>query len=501
MRLKIPVFISLLAFLFIGACSLFDTNRRFNPNDPEGEPASYFPYLTNTLTAKNVVFTSPVNPANPYVFLGQKISLRVPAVWNGKTLSNFRFDVGSDGVWETGWQSGRTYFHAFTTSGVIPVTVEGIYQNAVVYRFPFQKVRVLSGGSGSFVSSQDVAPGVSGSSTALGDIDGDGDLDLVMTGFDGSARHFKTYLNNGSGTFTLFHSRTPTLSASSLALGDLDGDGDLDLVISGDNGGTKFFLTFLNEGDGSFSQSQVFSPGLSLGSLALGDLDADGDPDLVATGDDGSTKITKVFQNNGSGFFSLHQSITPGVCDSAIALGDLNNDGSPDLVLTGFDGTSSYFKTFTNSGAGAFFQLQNFMPSLRYAGVVLGDLDKDGFLDMIIAGAEGGTDYFRSYFNNGAGVMSLSQTLGVGVSLASLVLGDLNGDGDLDLVISGSEPPAHTTVFQNNGRGVFTAGQTLTPEVSGGSLNLGDLDQDGDLDLVSTGFDGSTRYFKVYKNQ
>ncbi|MBL8994561.1 MAG: VCBS repeat-containing protein [Spirochaetia bacterium] len=487
--------------VLISGCGVFETPHRFNPYDPKGESNYYFPYLTNGVALRNHVFLSPVSPGNPFVYRGQKISLALPAVWEGRTLSKFRFNIDADESWETNWSANRFFSHSFSTGGNHRIFGEAIYQNAFVYRFTNQSLRVVGGGSGNLSFSQDLSPGVSAPSLALGDIDGDGDPDLVMTGFDGSSRNLRTYLNNGSGSFTLAQVLTPNLGSSSIALGDLDGDGDLDLVVTGDNGSTKFFLSLFNDGSGAFSQVQSFTPGLTSSGIALGDLDGDGDLDLVVTGDDGTAKQSKVFKNNGSGIFSLFQTLSPGVFTSSIALGDLDGDNDLDLVLTGDDGGANHFKIFTNNGSGSFTLLQSLATGLNTSSIALGDLDKDGDLDLVVTGYDGAASHFESYKNNGSGTFTLSQTITSGVSISSVVLGDLDNDGDLDIAMTGSQPPPQFSTYRNNGSGVFTLGQNLSPTVNGSCLVLGDLDGDTDLDLVMTGINGGTRYFKIYLNQ
>ncbi len=171
------------------------------------------------------------------------------------------------------------------------------------------------------------------SSLALGDVDGDGDLDLVVGNF---YEQSLLYLNNGTGTFTdATAARMPVGSykTTSLALGDVDGDGDLDLVVGNDI--VQQSRLYLNNGTGTFTDataSRMPVGSYSTSSLAVGDVDADGDLDLVL----GNTyQESRLYLNNGSGMFTdaTASRMPVGIyITSSLALGDVDGDGDLDLV-------------------------------------------------------------------------------------------------------------------------------------------------------------------------
>lgn len=488
---------------FLVSCGLFESPHRLNPYDPKAESNYFYPYLTNTVGIPQNVFSPPVHSANPYAVRNQKIVFRLPSSYNGKKFSKWRMTLGDDSRWDTNWSASRTFSFSTGQTGRIPVLVDGLWENAVVYRFSNQGFLVPKTSPGKFTLSQTLPNGVSGSSLALGDLDGDGDLDLVMSGFDGSAYHLKIFVNDGTGKMTLSQSLSPGVSSASLALGDLDGDGDLDLVMSGDDGSGKHFKIFRNDGAGKFSLFQTMSPGIYQSSLVLGDLDGDGDLDLVMSGYDTTTRHLRVYANDGTGTFTLAQTLSPGVTTSSLALGDLDGDGDLDLMMSGDDGSVNHLKAFTNDGTGKFFLSQSLSPGVSTSSVGLGDFDGDGDLDLAMTGYDGSGYQFKVYANDGAGKFTLSQSLSPGLQISSTALGDIDGDGDIDLLVSGDDGVGgkHFKSFANDGTGKFTLSQSLSPGVLGGSLVFGDLDGDGDLDLVMSGFDGSTRYLQVHKNQ
>ncbi|MDP7033564.1 MAG: VCBS repeat-containing protein [Planctomycetota bacterium] len=318
---------------------------------------------------------------------------------------------------------------------------------------------------------------------ALGDLDGDGDLDLVMDN--------QIFLNNGSGSFTVTGQELQ--SGSGLALGDLDGDGDLDLVITRHSYLVSGTWIYFNNGLASFTLTGQELQGGN--GLALGDLDGDGDLDMV--------NGTNIYFNNGSGSFSDAGPVLVDVSYSIALLGDLDGDGDLDLVATGTQGQPT--SIHLNDGNGDFTEHGLVQADATISGE-LGDLDGDGDLDLVITSCQGQPT--RIHLNDGSGHFTPSGQLEVGYELEwghfsfCVVLGDLDGDGDLDLVTNPGLDRSYehsVQVHLNDGSGSFTR----TSEMSMGEMNwnqsiaLGDLDGDGALDLALG--NGSTN--RIYLNR
>ena len=180
--------------------------------------------------------------------------------------------------------------------------------------------------------------------TSLGDLDGDGDLDLV-TG--NNAQVDKVYLGNGSGAFAVGSDVKAgvTLGTWDTSLGDLDGDGDLDLITGNYAQVNKVYL---NNGSGAFSAGSDVEAGVTLGTFdtELGDLDGDGDLDLI-TGN--NAQVNKVYLGNGSGTFAAGSDVEAGVTLGTwdTSLGDLDGDGDLDLITGNFTQVN---KVYLNSG-------------------------------------------------------------------------------------------------------------------------------------------------------
>ena len=193
-----------------------------------------------------------------------------------------------------------------------------------------------------FDSGTPFGTGVYYSSIALGDIDNDGDLDLIVTGYDGSGRRLDKYINNGAGNFTGTSFGTG-VNSSSIALGDIDNDGDLDLIVAGNDGSGRRLDKYINDGAGNFSGPTSFGTIVYQSSIALGDIDNDGDLDLIVTGEDNGSAPHRLdkYINDGAGNWTGPTPFGTGVYISSIALGDMDNDGDLDLIVTGDDNGSA----------------------------------------------------------------------------------------------------------------------------------------------------------------
>ena len=352
------------------------------------------------------------------------------------------------------------------------------------------------------------------SSLVLGDVDGDGDLDLI-TGNSGqwyvaAGEQNRLYLNDGSGRFTdATTGRMPiaTNKTYAIALGDLDGDGDLDLVLG--NGGQNRLLR--NDGSGVFTDDtagRMPSASDATGALAIGDVDGDGDLDLVVGNSGTLGGQDRLYLNDGSGYFTDHSTNLPAAPDNtnAAALQDLDSDGDLDLVIGNY---LQQNRLYLNDGSGNFTDATARLPIENDGchSMAFGDVDGDGDLDMVAGNSylgfynkEGQQN--RLYLNDGsatfteatAGRLPLVPGLTMGV-----VLGDVDGDSDLDLVTSngydyrgpyGSKVQGsteQTRLYLNDGTGAFTDATATRfpndPDYSN-AVTLGDVDGDGDLDVL-----------------
>ena len=313
---------------------------------------------------------------------------------------------------------------------------------------------------------------------ALADLDGDGDLDIVAA-HDAGLQVWKNRGGLSSGEFTA----GPALSQRAylaVAVTDLDRDGRADVVAGGPNGVESF------RGLGG----AVFAPAVALAAvpcraLAVADLNGDAALDVIV----GSEAGGRVLHNDTHGHFVASNQVLGAGPIAALALLDVDGDGDLDLALGNAsadpeiclnNGSGSLVAAFTLRGAGA------------TTALLAADIDLDGDLDLIGAGSAQGVSIWKNGTPGPDALALRFERVQVGGTEAgfSLAVGDIDRDGDLDLVLGlgngGSLPPWEPIqVWRCDGKRGFTRVQLLAAGNCWG-LKLFDVDGDGDLDLVST---------------
>lgn len=308
-------------------------------------------------------------------------------------------------------------------------------------------------------------------------------------------------------------SRLPLADLSALSMdaaaADFDGDGDIDLLIANEH---RPNIYLLNDGSGHFSNQSQRIPQIARDSedIAVADFNGDGHLDVVVVSED--DQVNELYLNRGDGSFADAGERLPvtGVSNAVLVL-DADRDGDPDLLI----GNNGQNVLLLNDGAANFSDATAERLPRREdvtQGLASGDLDGDGHLDLVL----GNEDDNRILLNNGSGVFrdAAPGMLPLGEApeeTRELALGDVDGDGDLDILFANVEAfvagaDRRNRLLLNNGQARFSDASSQLPEDADRSFtgSLFDMDHDGDLDIITgnvngPSFDGDTP-FRVYVN-
>jgi len=350
---------------------------------------------------------------------------------------------------------------------------------------------------------------------SFADVDGDQDLDVLITGFDqlnynggGLATTTKLYLNDGSGNYTQSEQTSFVgVVTSSTAFADVDGDQDPDVLITGSTSSFESIAhLYLNDGAGKFTLA-TGTPftAVSYSSVDFFDIDNDQDQDVLITGyDTQGEESSTLYLNDGLGNFTKKTN-TPfePVSEGSIAIADIDNDNDLDVFF------QPNGKLYTNDGTGNFAEAQGTNFELFWDGsAAFADVDGDQDQDLFVTGIED-DEYFTKasvLLNDGNGHFSKKkETDIVGVSNSSIAFADVDGDQDPDLLISGFDTSFTmiTRLYINDGFGNFSPTiHSSFPGIANGKVAFADVDGDSDQDLMIAGADSTqNELVKLYINQ
>lgn len=355
----------------------------------------------------------------------------------------------------------------------------------LVANYPLDQPDVvwLNDGKGSFSQGQELKSSAS-TDVELGDLDADGDLDAIVVSLNHPSIIWK---NDGSGRFKKFGEIEP-MSTQSLALGDLDGDGDLDVMIGG-RPDTPENRVLFNDGTGRFSDSgQRLGRSNTLG-LALADFDGDGDLDACTAN---WSKDSRIWLNDGAGHFSDSGQIYSRGSGLDVALSDVDHDGDIDACIT-----TRLVPTWLwlNDGHARFQPAELAVAGAPALGVAIADFKGDGQEEILIGHGDlsGGRANFPNQLLRAPEGGPWETDLWLGAeATADFAVADLDGDGDLDAFLAnGFDMPNRVWINHRTDESVpslpfrFNDSGQLLGAAHTNEVELADLDGDGDLDAVT----------------
>jgi hypothetical protein len=333
-------------------------------------------------------------------------------------------------------------------------------------------------------------------SVAVGDFNGDGKLDLAVVNY--WINNVSVLLGKGDGTFLPAGSSDTGYHPLCVAVGDFNGDGKPDLAVANysypfTNGSVSVVL---GNGDGTFQPALNFLAGSGPCSVAVGDFNGDGLLDLaVANSSDyyGNRSGVSVLLGNGDGTFQPALNYAAGSEFTAVAVGDFNGDGKQDLAVanSNYLYTNGSVSVLLGQGDGTFQFAGSYAAGYYPHSVAVGDFNNDGIFDLAVANYL--TNSVSVLLGKGDGTFQPAVNYPTGPSPSSVAVGDFNGDGKLDLAVAnaGSWPffsDGSVSVLLGKGDGTFQATVNYAAGTRPSSVAVGDFNGDGFPDLAVANF-------------
>jgi len=413
---------------------------------------------------------------------------------------------------------------------VVPRTVLSLLGESISNPQVYQFTTNVVPSTGIFAGTLNPASGSNVGNVVVGDMNGDGRLDLVTADYgNNTGSTASVLLNTSTGTAVSFATRQPFTTGAApygIALGDVDGDGRLDIVVGNYASGTGTTVSVLRNTTTAGATTLSFAPkadytvGTAPNGVALSDVDGDGRLDLLVANEQSNTVSVLLNTTLLPGLVSFAPKVdyAVGTAPGNLVAADINGDGRLDIlsVNSGAGTVSALRNTGTVAGVPSFAAKTDFTTGTGGVNLAVNDLDGDGRFDVVTAnnGTNGnGTtvSILRNTTTVGATTLSFATAAAytVGTGPSSVAIGDVNGDGKLDVVAANygasgtSGTGATVSVLRSNSTsGTLSFAPKADYSVDNGvnDVKLGDIDGDGDLDIITANQGASTASVRLNGN-
>lgn len=361
--------------------------------------------------------------------------------------------------------------------------------------FGFQSLQAQN-----FVQQSTSIPGMTNGCVDFGDYDNDGDMDFVVCSSTESSNEFLQVFRNDGGSFFMTNivppgeALQPNGAYDNVAWGDYNNDNLLDFAVAGfDSNFTGSVRIYRNNGDGTFFRSFDLLPG-DFSSLDWGDVDLDGDQDLIVggiRGGFGTGGLSTLYLNNhnaGQNSFTLSTDTIAGLLGGSADFGDYDADGDIDLLISGYSSADSTTRLYDNDGTGHFTENSSF-PLLRFGNYKWGDSDNDGDLDALFTASfdQNTFNFFCGLLVNNSGSFSIDNAAIPPFVNGDISWGDYDNDGDLDILA----PDDSSMVYRNDGGNTFSNANLGLAKANFGPARWVDMNGDNKLDIIYAGQNSS----------
>ncbi len=338
------------------------------------------------------------------------------------------------------------------------------------------------------------------------DINNDGFMDIVQSGNGELQSYFRIYLNNRNFTFSPFNPLNVSLNNAQSCWNDIDNNGTIDFVVCGtDETNASHTYIGLNNGDTTFAFPSYNIEQIAYGVPLLADFNNDGKIDLFLSGKTNNNElITSIYEQNNGNFNKLTQLQLPGLMAEQAFVFDYNYDGLLDIFITGINTQiQKRAYIFKNNGGFKFDVINPGIDAVTTGTALAEDLNNDNWPDIVITGKNQNNQKICKLYTNHQGIFI--ETAGVftdSLSSSSICISDINNDGKLDIIFSGTNNASFykTILYRNIGNNQFVRVDSLDLALTDAAMLGVDLNNDHKNDWVIAGKTYSGLLCKVYEN-